>query len=234
MPALVQRGSHHYWSTVKYSKAQVSSTALNFISGLRCLHTWSSAAGLVHNKAARQNENHAAPRAKIAATMLDPLTALGLATAITQFVDFTSKILRTGYEISRNVADGTTADHVDLEELTASLFAFQRRLFASTTSTAQKSTEQQELEKLSTKCQDLAAELLHLLKDLRAKGSGLLRTWDNFRQAYRSVWKEKKIAKLEKMLDHISRQIDSRLIYMIWYANGTSSQDPIEQADFGK
>lgn len=55
---------------------------------------------------------------------MEPLSALSLAAAIVQFVDFSSKILVTGYE-SYHSTHGTTQEQFDLEELTQNLFKFQ-------------------------------------------------------------------------------------------------------------
>lgn len=145
--------------------------------------------------------------------MLDPLSALGLAAAIVQFVDFSSSVLKGGYDAYRSV-EGATQDNVDLEQLTQSLYNFQSRLTAQSNATA-KGADQIALEELSTKCQNLARELLQLLSDLKVKSKGLVRTWDSFRQACCAVWNKKKIARLEGLLDDIGSQINSRLIYMI-------------------
>ncbi|KAM0718815.1 hypothetical protein Q7P37_005887 [Cladosporium fusiforme] len=148
--------------------------------------------------------------------MLDPLSAISLASAIIQFVDFGSKILVTGYETYHNVS-GATQEHVDLEELTQSLYKFQDNLATPTrsNSSATQDSDQTLLEELARRCSHLAGDLLILLEDLKVKEQGFLRTWDSFRQACRSVWKKKRIQGLEKLLESIGWQINSRLLYMI-------------------
>ena len=49
---------------------------------------------------------------------MDPLTALGLAANIVQFVDFTSKLLSEAHERYKS---GSTADHNDINLLTSDL-----------------------------------------------------------------------------------------------------------------
>lgn len=143
--------------------------------------------------------------------MLEPLSALSLAAAIIQFVDFGSKILVTGYETYRSTA-GATQEQVDLQQLTHSLYKFQDQLG---TPSRQPTPDQRILEEQARKCSVLAGDLLQLLDDLKVKEQGLLRTWDSFRQACRSVRKKGEIKRLEGRLDSISRQINSRLLYMI-------------------
>ena len=62
-------------------------------------------------------ENFIYPFNKIA---MDPLTALGLAANIVQFVDFTSKLISQSHEIYRS-ADGALEDHVALENVANNL-----------------------------------------------------------------------------------------------------------------
>lgn len=143
--------------------------------------------------------------------MLEPLSALSLAAAIIQFVDFSSKILVTGYETYRS-ANGTTQEQVDLQQLTHSLYKFQDQLG---TPSKQQTPDRKILEELARTCSSFAGDLLLLLDSLKVKEQGLLRTWDSFRKACRSVRKKGEIKRLEGLLDSISRQINSRLLYMI-------------------
>jgi hypothetical protein len=76
---------------------------------------------------------------------MDPLSAIGLASAIIQFVDFGSKILVTGYETYHSV-HGTTNDNIELESLTRSLYKFQEQL---TISPKQLGHSDPELQKLA-------------------------------------------------------------------------------------
>jgi hypothetical protein len=53
-------------------------------------------------------------------TAMDPLTAFSLACGIVQFVDFSSKLVSKGYEISIS-AEGALAENLDLETVTTDL-----------------------------------------------------------------------------------------------------------------
>jgi hypothetical protein len=143
--------------------------------------------------------------------MLDPLSAASLAAAILQFVDFGSKIIVSGYETYRST-QGATEENVDLEYLTQKLYKFQDQL---STSSSKLVHSDQELQKLAQKCSYIAGDLLVLLDSLKVKEKGLVRTWEALRQSCRLVWKKDEIAKKEKLLDSITGQVNSRLLYMI-------------------
>lgn len=100
--------------------------------------------------------------------MLEPLSALSLAAAIIQFVDFSSKILVTGYETYRSTA-GATQEQVDLQQLTHSLYKFQDQLGTPST---QPTPDQKILEELARKCSLLAGDLLRLLDALKVEEQG--------------------------------------------------------------
>lgn len=157
--------------------------------------------------------------------MLDPFSAISLACAIVQFVDFGSKIIDTGHEAYRN-SNGTTQEYADLEELTTSLYKFQDK-FANTGSpndAATRSADQRSLDELARKCSYVAGDILILLEDLKVKETGSLRTWDSLRQACRSVRKRERIQELQRSLEKISAQINSRLLYMIRYVKHCSQR----------
>ena len=143
--------------------------------------------------------------------MLEPLSAIALASSIIQFVDFGSKILASGYETYHST-HGATEDNVDLESLTQSLYKFQDQL---STHPKQLTHNDRELQKLAQNCSYLAGDLLLLLDSFKVKEHGLIRTWDALRQSCRLVWKKDEIAKKEKMLNSIAGQVNSRLLYMI-------------------
>ncbi len=58
---------------------------------------------------------------------MDPLTALGLASNVLQFVDFVAKLVSTGVEVAGSV-QGASEETVDLEKIYKSLQALSSRL----------------------------------------------------------------------------------------------------------
>ena len=102
--------------------------------------------------------------------MLEPLSAIALASSIIQFVDFGSKILASGCETYHST-HGATEDNVDLESLTQSLYKFQDQL---STHPKQLTHNDRELQKLAQNCSYLAGDLLLLLGSFKVKEHGLI------------------------------------------------------------
>lgn len=143
--------------------------------------------------------------------MLDPLSAVSLAAAILQFVDFGSKIIVSGYEIYRS-ADGTTEENTDIEYLTQRIYAFQDRF---TPSPNPLTRNPQKLQDLAQECSYIAGDLLVLLDKLKVKEKGLSRTWEALQQSCRLAWKKGEIARKEKLLSNVSNQVNAWLLDMI-------------------
>jgi hypothetical protein len=144
--------------------------------------------------------------------MLDPLSALAVATAIFQFIDFSSKILKNGYELYGQ-SSGMTQTNADVYQLTSALYEFQDQL-APFPNTGTLTADERALNEVLEESRDLASRLLRLLDDLKVKGTGHLRTWDSFRQACRAIKRQDEIAKMERLLESISIQVVARLVHM--------------------
>lgn len=143
--------------------------------------------------------------------MLEPLSAISLASAIIQFVDFGSKVLSSGYETYCST-HGATEDNINLESLTQSLYMLHDQL---STPSKRPTHNDRELQKLAQMCSNLAGDLLVLLDSFKVKEHGLIRTWDALRRSCRLVWKKDEIARKEQMLNSITGQVNSRLLDMI-------------------
>jgi hypothetical protein len=101
---------------------------------------------------------------------MDPISALGLAAAACQFVDFGTKIIHTTYNIHQS-ADGATQENGDLAKLTTTLRDLQTRLAAPQTPSKSRGNDadQKALEGLAARCREIAVDLLKLLGDLKVK-----------------------------------------------------------------
>ena len=143
--------------------------------------------------------------------MLDPLTALSLASAIVQFVDFGCKLLSQSQELYHS-ADGALKANITTEEITLDVIALSHSLRKK-----EVSAHDVALGKLVDSCEREAEELLRILADLRLPQDGATK-WDIFRKAIRSVRKKGKIEEIEGRLGKIQRQVNSRLLFMLKYA----------------
>ena len=144
---------------------------------------------------------------------MDSLSALSLASAIVQFVDFGFKLLVESSELYRS-PEGALADNVELKSTAEDLLQVSAGLRASF-SHARLSEEEVVLRQISASCEKVADELLAALDDLMVKGQ---RTkWKSTRRAFRSIWKEKQIREIEMRLDRFRGQLMVRLLAILRY-----------------
>ncbi|EHK42170.1 hypothetical protein TRIATDRAFT_146839, partial [Trichoderma atroviride IMI 206040] len=138
--------------------------------------------------------------------MADPLSALGLASNIVQFISFGSTLLSKGLEIHKS-ADGALVKYSELEAITMNLEELSRglgRRYEPTTQTSQ------QLQNLCQGCRTVITELLEALQNLKADSKHS--RWNSFRQALASVWSQDKIQGLLGRLDTYRQQIDITLL----------------------
>lgn len=148
--------------------------------------------------------------------MLDPLTALSLAAAVIQFVDFGSKLIATSHEIYISV-NGATKENATIGEVTADIKGFCRRLVEQGDTIHGFSSDEVELTRLARSCEELAHDLLCLLANLKvAPGAS---KWQAFKKAILAARKGGNVQDLEKRLSKIQKQIQARLQHMMAYVH---------------
>ncbi|KAH6693389.1 hypothetical protein BKA61DRAFT_647796 [Leptodontidium sp. MPI-SDFR-AT-0119] len=165
--------------------------------------------------------------------MLDPLTALSLASNIVQFLSFTGELIDRGREIY-NSADGILVEHAELEIITRNLDALTSRLLfigsaheqpvdihrvapskpqKSSQSTAKSQSTEETLTELVQGCRGTSRQLVDALRELKLEGAN--KRWNSFRQALKSIWEEKKIKDLSERQERYRRQIDTTLLLLL-------------------
>ncbi|GLA60993.1 hypothetical protein AtubIFM55763_001921 [Aspergillus tubingensis] len=132
---------------------------------------------------------------------MDPLTAVGLASNIISFVDFTTQVISRCEELYRS-GSGALAENLELEELAINI----RRLAEETRCTK----EDEILESLSSQCISVSDELIALLNSVKVKSDR--RGWASIHQALKSVWKQSNIDDLQQRLNRIQTQLHNRLV----------------------
>ncbi|KAL4925800.1 uncharacterized protein BDV17DRAFT_166834 [Aspergillus undulatus] len=149
---------------------------------------------------------------------MDPLSAIGLASNILQFVEFGTNLCGSFHEIASS-ATGLTEENAHLnvavEELKNATDGLITDLKGNTKHEA-------ELVKLAGQCRDLSAELTEMLSKLKVKKED--RLWSTVRAAWKSTLKEKKISSIERRLGTYQAQILLRLISMLY-----NEQSPIKE-----
>ena len=145
--------------------------------------------------------------------VLDPLTAIGLAGNIVQFIDFSLTIVSKASEI-RQSADGVPRENRDLEIVTKDLVAITARLKNSVRQAPRGAVdltqEQCRLDDLRRHCADVAGELIDALERLKAKGPK--GRWKSLRQALKSVWSRDKIIQIQSRLTGLREELELRIL----------------------
>ena len=170
---------------------------------------------------------------------MDPLTALGLASNVVQFVQFTSDLIQTVVEIRRFSA-GCTADILSLDSLYGQLNNFNVGLALSHENasgylnglgrelpkSAQNITS---FRTLSLLCKSDCEKLLQVVDKLKAQ-DGSRRHWQSFRTALKIVWGKDKIEELERRLNRTQMTMTLHICTITRYACGFISERQLHPA----
>jgi len=149
--------------------------------------------------------------------VLDPFTALGLASNIVQFIDFASDLFLKSKELAKSTS-GATKENEELEKATERLQHLCADLKWSCRTgpkTARRSDDEAVLSELASKCTATADDLLFALEGLRAQGG--TKKLQSFRKALQTVWKKDKIREMEMKLATHRRELTLQLTAMQEY-----------------
>jgi len=139
---------------------------------------------------------------------MEPVTAIGLASAILSFVDFAQKVA-IGADELYNSAAGATEDNTNIKIIIKDL----DEAAADLTDLSGKTKHTQALNSLAAKCRKLSEDLLRLLDKLAV--SGKRSTWKVMRVAIQNLRKEGKVAKMVARLADYRSQILLQLSLML-------------------
>lgn len=152
---------------------------------------------------------------------MDPLTAISLASAIVQFVDFSSKLIAEGHQIYQSI-EGASRANLRTEDITNHINSLNEHLLQPDrrySQTGVSSGSETALRDLATACRTVANDLLNLLNELKVDkhSQGAQRKLETFRKAVltQKSKNKDKIKSLEDQLDNIQKQINRRLVTMI-------------------
>jgi hypothetical protein len=124
---------------------------------------------------------------------MDPITIVGLAGNIITFVDFASE-LRSGAAQLYKSPTGRTSQNVHIENVISDLQDVADDL---DTATIDNSKEAKRLKRLASNCNELAEELMVLLKQLKLDGNKN-RSWDSLLVKRRNMRKADEVISIEK------------------------------------
>lgn len=148
-----------------------------------------------------------------AAVLMDPLTALSLASSIIQVIDFTGRVVSNCLGIYRS-SDGALPEHQDLELVAEDLLRLSKRQAAATWPRAEdESEEDKPIHALSDKCVRVSEELLARLSKHKIIGaSPALRKWLSFKEALETVWNKKDLEGLASRLEQLRSEMSLHIL----------------------
>ncbi|KAL4900662.1 hypothetical protein BDW74DRAFT_188097 [Aspergillus multicolor] len=139
---------------------------------------------------------------------MDPLSAIGLASNILQFIEFGTDLCGKIYEVAGSTT-GLTEENAHLSEIVEDL---KRVTDGLSTSLKGNNKHEVKLAKHAAECRDLSAELMGIISKLRIKKGD--RLWSS----------ERKVSQIEKRLTEYRAQIILRLNVMLY-----DEQSPISE-----
>lgn len=146
--------------------------------------------------------------------MLDPLTALSIASSVIQIVDFGCKLVSETQEIYHS-ASGATKEFVTSREITQDIKLLYQDLRRKNQAFERLGPDDMALGKLVDSCAGEAEALMRLLEELKVPSDA--NEWKSFKNAIKSARKKAKVTDIETRLFNIQRQINSRLVLMMTY-----------------
>ena len=146
--------------------------------------------------------------------MLDPLTALSVASCVLQIVDFGCKLVSETQEVYYS-ACGATKNNVTGAEIARDIELLYIDLKTKDLTFHRIDPDEKALGKLVDSCLLEQNEMHKLLADLTVPGDAT--KWKSFKSAIKSARKRGKVDQIESRLLRIQKQIDSRLLVMIKY-----------------
>ena len=147
--------------------------------------------------------------------VLDPFSALSLASNIVQFVDYGGRLVSKSVELYKS-AIGEATENIDLESVAQRLQLIAGELEDSTVVGDWKGKSQDEdaLRQLALSAQKAANELISMINDLKVdpKASGLPKSIQSLRQAFRHIGMENRLEAFEKKLDRYRSEMTLHVV----------------------
>lgn len=143
--------------------------------------------------------------------MVDPLSALSVAAATVQFVDYSTKVAAKAREIA---AKGSTTANDEIEKTTFRL----RRLSESVSQHSGSGREQtwdseQNLRWIASESCEVANEMIALLDQLKSREPRNV-FW-SIKNAYKAEHKQEKISKMQARLERLQAEMSQELLLVL-------------------
>ncbi|KAF4625350.1 hypothetical protein G7Y89_g12817 [Cudoniella acicularis] len=159
--------------------------------------------------------------------MLDPFSALNVATSVVQFVDFGTKLLSGAHQL-RISANGQLYEHTLLQTITQSLLeastSFKNRLAQDNAHSL--SPHEKDLQSLCEECTAVAGHLMAALEKLKlGKNNGKMKS---MQQVLKIMWNQAEIQELKGRLDAFRQQLIVVILIALREPVASLKQDQLE------
>jgi hypothetical protein len=147
------------------------------------------------------------------AFIMEPFSALAVACAVVQFVDFGTKLVGTGLEVYKST-EGAPEEAVEIEALAAHAEQLSKKLASSrqTQILGTGAQDEAKLRELASRSEKLAIEIKTILSKIRGEPH---KTWSAVRSSVQLKWNEGKIRNLQARLDAVKSEILLQLLCMM-------------------
>jgi hypothetical protein len=147
--------------------------------------------------------------------VLDPFSALSLASNIIQFVDFSARLVTSVQKIYLSDS-GFTDEPIELIALAHDLKGKAEFLINDVSLSQMDPVDQQSSRILTSTCNTLADKLISVLDDLKVEGpASSHRKWISFRNSVRAAARRKKIADLVSRMTLLRNALNGHLLVML-------------------
>ncbi len=139
---------------------------------------------------------------------MDPVMAIGFASSILTFIDFSWSLVRGTYEISSS-ATGATIENTHIGNVVDDLYEVTEEL-----KNGFKASDKHEraIARLGNHCVALSKDLQEVVVKLKAKDDS---KWESLKTKLKSMRKEKEIIAIEKRLSEYKAEILLRLSFIM-------------------
>jgi hypothetical protein len=150
---------------------------------------------------------------------MDPLSALSVAAAVVQFVDYGTDLVSKGRELYKS-ADGALSGNFELEAASSRLQllggALQDSLLHGQQGRQGPLTERdQGLDTICNGCTDVSKDLISRLKRLKLPTDCKHRKWESFKLTLKIVWSKEKMEETAAKLAKLRSELDTHVIFSL-------------------
>jgi len=143
---------------------------------------------------------------------MDPLSALSVAAAVVQFVDFGIQFAVKARGIYKS-ADGAVQEDLDIElELTRLRLDWDSQVIFGPGQQGPLNQRDQALKDLCSQCTELSKYLVNELESLKVAPGSKHRKWKAFERTVKGLWSQEEIDEIDKKLARLRSELDSHVL----------------------